>query len=239
MNQILESSSILYDSDPKVTIIEEDQEILENYEIAPNTENAALEQCSPWLLWMEINFEKMTEKGTKIDEVARQIERRFKKNINVMHTDINSEKIILRIRLKRDVEETENELVLLKGFENKVINELTIKGFPEIKKVYLNKWKGCTYSKETGGIESVNDKKKESGHEKQVIKTDGCALMKVMTVPSVDHTKVTSNDVIEIFEVLGIEAAWYALIKEIREVLGFYSIYVNYRHISALCDVMT
>jgi len=29
------------------------------------------------------------------------------------------------------------------------------------------------------------------------------------------------------------------LIKEIRDVLGHYSIYVNYRHISTLCDMMT
>jgi len=38
---------------------------------------------------------------------------------------------------------------------------------------------------------------------------------------------------------LGIEAARQSLIKELRFVLDSYDIYVNYRHLSTLCDVMT
>ena len=72
-----------------------------------------------------------------------------------------------------------------------------------------------------------------------VIETDGCALQWTLGVNFVDHKWTTSNNINEIFSVLGIEAVRQALIKEIWEVLGFYSIYVNYRHISTLCDVMT
>ena len=79
----------------------------------------------------------------------------------------------------------------------------------------------------------------ESKKENWTIETDGCALQKVMAVEFVDHTRTTSNNVLEVFAVLGIEAARRSLIKEIRDVLKFYSIYVNYRHISTLCDVMT
>lgn len=43
----------------------------------------------------------------------------------------------------------------------------------------------------------------------------------------------------EIFEVLGIEAARISLIKEIRFILDAYGIYVNYRHLTTLCDIMT
>ena len=38
---------------------------------------------------------------------------------------------------------------------------------------------------------------------------------------------------------LGIEAVRLTLINELRFVLGTYGIYVNYRHLSTLCDVMT
>lgn len=38
---------------------------------------------------------------------------------------------------------------------------------------------------------------------------------------------------------LGIEAVRLSLINELRFVLGSYGIYVNYRHLSTLCDVMT
>lgn len=37
---------------------------------------------------------------------------------------------------------------------------------------------------------------------------------------------------------LGTEAARAALLNELRNVLGFYGIYVNYRHMAVLCDVM-
>jgi len=43
----------------------------------------------------------------------------------------------------------------------------------------------------------------------------------------------------EIFEVLGIEAARVSLIREIRFILDAYGIYVNYRHLTTLCDIMT
>jgi DNA-directed RNA polymerase II subunit RPB1 len=39
--------------------------------------------------------------------------------------------------------------------------------------------------------------------------------------------------------VLGIEATRLSLIYELRVILGSYDIYVNYRHISTLVDIMT
>jgi len=65
------------------------------------------------------------------------------------------------------------------------------------------------------------------------------ALKKILTFPKVDTKTTVSNDCIEIREVLGIEAARQSLINELRFVLGSYGIYVNYRHISTLTDVMT
>lgn len=54
----------------------------------------------------------------------------------------------------------------------------------------------------------------------------------------IDGTRTISNDIIEIKNVLGIEAARQSLLNEIRNVLGFYGIYINYRHLATLCDVM-
>ena len=48
-----------------------------------------------------------------------------------------------------------------------------------------------------------------------------------------------SNDICEIFSVLGIEAVRKSVEKEIFTVLNFYGLYVNYRHLALLCDVMT
>ena len=64
-------------------------------------------------------------------------------------------------------------------------------------------------------------------------------MARVLSLEKVDATKTTSNHVIEILTVLGIEAARMSLIKELRMILGTYGIYVNYRHLGTLVDVMT
>lgn len=63
--------------------------------------------------------------------------------------------------------------------------------------------------------------------------------MKILTLDKVDATKTVSNDNIEVLNVLGCEAARQSLINELRFVFSAYGIYVNYRHISTLVDVMT
>jgi DNA-directed RNA polymerase II subunit RPB1 len=65
------------------------------------------------------------------------------------------------------------------------------------------------------------------------------ALQRILTFPKVDHRCTVSNDCLEIKGVLGIEAARQSLINEFRFVLGSYGIYVNYRHLATLTDVMT
>lgn len=40
-----------------------------------------------------------------------------------------------------------------------------------------------------------------------MIETDGIALAKILSVNKVDNTKTTSNDLLEVLKVIGIEAA--------------------------------
>lgn len=61
----------------------------------------------------------------------------------------------------------------------------------------------------------------------------------VMCHPDVDYKRTVSNHLIEIMDVLGIEAARLALLKEMRGVIEFDGSYVNYRHLAALVDSMT
>ena len=48
-----------------------------------------------------------------------------------------------------------------------------------------------------------------------------------------------TNDIHEIHKTLGIEAARQAIFNEISEVIEFDNTYINYHHISVLCDRMT
>ena len=58
-------------------------------------------------------------------------------------------------------------------------------------------------------------------------------------MPGIDYTRTTSNHIIDTIDVLGIEAARNALLKELRGVIEFDGSYVNYRHLAILCDSMT
>jgi len=60
-----------------------------------------------------------------------------------------------------------------------------------------------------------------------------------MLLPEVDFRRLQSNDIVEILNVLGIEATRKALLFHIRMVISFDGSYVNYRHLGTMCDVMT
>jgi hypothetical protein len=58
-----------------------------------------------------------------------------------MHSDDNAEKLVLRIRVN-DIEDDEEETVCmyLKEFEDRVLNELALKGVHEVSKVAFTKY---------------------------------------------------------------------------------------------------
>ena len=51
--------------------------------------------------------------------------------------------------------------------------------------------------------------------------------------------RTVSNDICELFEILGVEAVRKGLEREVTNVISFDGSYVNYRHMSMLCDIMT
>lgn len=70
-----------------------------------------------------------------------------------------------------------------------------------------------------------------------VLDTDGTNLIELLSNPNIDSTRTISNDIREIYDTLGIEAARYALYKELLIVTNEGS--MNYRHMSLLIDTMT
>jgi DNA-directed RNA polymerase II subunit RPB1 len=64
-------------------------------------------------------------------------------------------------------------------------------------------------------------------------------MLDVLGLDYIDPNRTYSNDIIEIFHVLGMEAARFALYNELAEVLEFDGAYVNAHHMALLCDRMT
>jgi len=72
-----------------------------------------------------------------------------------------------------------------------------------------------------------------------VLDTTGTSLMKVLSLDYIDNERTYSNDIKEVFDVLGIEASRQVIYNEFVEVMEFSDVYINYHHLSLLCDRMT
>ncbi|MCK4313804.1 DNA-directed RNA polymerase subunit A'/A'', partial [Candidatus Bathyarchaeota archaeon] len=72
-----------------------------------------------------------------------------------------------------------------------------------------------------------------------IIRTDGSNLPKVLEPPQVDASQTTTNNVHEIANTLGIEAARNALIHEAESVLEEQGLDVDVRHVMLVADIMT
>ena len=72
-----------------------------------------------------------------------------------------------------------------------------------------------------------------------VLDSVGTNLLGVLALDNIDVKTTISNDIQEIFRVLGIEAARQAIYNELAEVIEFDGTYINSHHLNLLCDRMT
>ena len=104
-----------------------------------------------------------------------------------------------------------------------------LRGIKNINKVILRKVKD-------------NLVEKSGSYVKQdiwVLDTIGTNMLDVLGLDYIDPTRTYSNDIIEIFNVLGMEAARQAIYNELADVIEFDGTYLNYHHMALLCDRMT
>lgn len=156
--------------------------------------------------------------------------------MQIVSSEDTSDTQVIRIRPygMRDAQSTD-VVMTLRELADGILNKITLRGFEKITKVFYtsnsNDCKRNVFDRETGSVKKIDGI--------WIIETDGVDLLRVFSVPGVDATKTLSNHIIEILEVLGIEAARNSLIRELRNIFATYSIYVNYRHLATLVDVMT
>ncbi|MGM0372674.1 MAG: DNA-directed RNA polymerase subunit A'' [Halobacteriota archaeon] len=94
------------------------------------------------------------------------------------------------------------------------------------------------------GIEEVSRvvirKEETENGEEFVLYTEGSAFKDVLDIEGVDASRTTCNNIHEIYEVLGVEAAREAIIEETRDTLEEQGLGdVNIRHLMLVADIMT
>ncbi len=155
----------------------------------------------------------LEDKGVTVEQVKKVLE---KLKLGNVESD-PSDPLILYINLPP----TESfSLIDLQKKKDKVLNA-KIKGIRKIRRVI---------------IQSMVD---EEGRTEYFLVTEGSNLPDVLEVPGVDPRRVYTNNIHEIEEVLGIEAARLALIREMKDVLEEQGLDVDIRHLMLVADIMT
>jgi len=254
---IVDSVQICFDPDDLNTLVEEDSGIMESYKefesmidecLGKETECAAAGagagaggDKSKWIIRMKLNAEEMLDRNLTMDDVHFALTNAYSNQVSCAFSDYNSDNLIFRIRLSTNVGakkksgtkqmplDQSDEIYMLKGFQDQLLDNLVLRGVKNIDKVIPRKI-----------IDSViltdgNYVKKETW----VLDTVGTNLMDILSLDYIDANRSYTNDIQEIYRVLGIEAARQSILNEITEVIEFDSTYINYHHLSILVDRMT
>ena len=139
--------------------------------------------------------------------------------------DRDSIKVILEKAFKKNV---------IKTSKNKVIVEAT-----EIDKKNLRTFRAkilAVHGKGFKGIENIIIVKED---DDWLIQTEGSNLKGVLEMPEVSIEKTRTNDLHQVMDVLGIEAARKVVYMETMDTLGQQGLNIDKRHIELLADIMT
>jgi DNA-directed RNA polymerase II subunit RPB1 len=186
----------------------------------------------------------MLEKNITMDDVNFTLKNCFDEQISCVYSDYNSDKLVFRIRMNEVINsgsgrgqkktkvnplDQSDQIYILKNFQDQLLNNVVLRGIKGINKVILRKV--IDNMVENNGIY----KKQEIW----VLDTIGTNLLEILGLDFIDNTRTYSNDIIEIYNVLGIEAARQAIYNELVEVVEFDGTYINFHNYSVLVDRMT
>ena len=253
MQEIVKSIEICFDPDDLNTLIATDNTTLSQYRAFELMMNECNEiavsddsnQKSKWIIRMEMDAEVMLEKNITMDDINFVLKNSYGDEITCVYSDYNSEKLIFRIRMNTILKpgggkgaakkikvnplDQSDQIYLLKNFQDQLLNNIIIRGIKKINKVILRKIRDNVV--ETAGIYKKQDI--------WVLDTVGTNMLDVLALDYIDTTRTFSNDIVEIFNIFGIEAARQTIYNELVDVIEFDGTYINYHHLSVLCDRMT
>ena len=182
----------------------------------------------------------------KARELAWEIEASYITSLGSMSTDINEMKVIIELNKKVigqrsiTVEELAGKIEEELGIHVEV-TENTLTMGPEEPSyrqlLQIGKQLQTVTLKGIKGIKRVVIRKEDSGE--YVLYTEGSELKQVLTIEGVDATRTRTNNINEIFDVMGIEAGRAALIHEATETLNEQGLTVDIRHLMLVSDIMS
>lgn len=188
--------------------------------------------------------EEYAKDRNKAREVANRIEATYILDIADVSTDIRNLVIVVnpdeKAMKRKGLTLEEMKKKIEKSLKTEVVEEdgkLIVKSEPSYKALMdmFDKLKKLILA----GIKEIRRVIIRKEDDEYVLYTEGSNLKKVMKIKGVDFTRTTTNNIYEIYEVLGIEAARNAVINEAISTLEEQGLEVDVRHIMLVADAMT
>lgn len=229
---IVTSTKIYYDVNDFNTTIDDDKLFIDSYKEFLKEDKLQENNASPWLLRMEFNKEKMIENDITMIDLYHVIHDYYDNNVSTLFSDDNAHKLVFRIKIiEGNIPQEEKDIITeLKALEKNIMETIIIKGIKKINKVSMSKKEYNKYNTETMTFDKAYE---------WILESSGSNLMEIFAHKMVNASKTITNNITEIYEILGIEAARQAIYNEIWDVIKDADLYVNYRHLSLLVDIMT
>jgi len=202
---------------------------------------SAPNEKSKWIIRMTMDRKAMLDRKITMDDIHFALKNIYTDEVTCMYADYNSDNLVFRIRLNNVITNSKkknnnplsldqsDQIYILKNFQDNILNNIVLRGVKGLSKVLLRKITDSVIK-----IDSTYTKK-----ETWVLDTTGTNLITALSLDYIDITRTISNDIQEIYNVLGIEAARVAIFTELSEVLEFDNTYINYHHLIMLADRMT
>ena len=161
-------------------------------------------------------------------------------DFNLNYAEMKVEAVLDDKKIKEKRLETDEIIAIIeKNFKKAVINDNKIvvePPKPEIRELRLLADK--VRDLQISGIKGIG-KVIIRRDEEWVIHTEGSNLKSILEMEGIDTYRTTTNNIHEIGEVLGIEAARQSIINEAQNTLSEQGLTVDVRHIMLVADIMT
>lgn len=186
-------------------------------------------KTAPWLIRLEFDKESMMRYHLDMIQIHNKLLDFYKEDTIVCKfSDDNAEQLVFRIKLAI-IPTSDNDMYTeIKALETIILEKIMIKGTEGIENVSMEKSDVMQYNAASQAFDKAVE---------YIVYTDGTNFKDLLANEHIDAARLHTNNVNEILDTLGIEAARQALFNEIQLVME--GVTVNYRHIALLVDMQT
>jgi len=184
----------------------------------------------------EAKQKALSIKATYLDEVTEEIDMDVMENSLVIRVSQNNlaaiglsmeyiSKLLSKVVKSTNLKVDSNQFIVKNASKDNSIDEM-FKLKEKIKNIFVT------------GVKGIDNVLLVRENDEFVIVTSGTNLREVLDFDYVDETRTYSNDIREIGDILGIEAARQTIINEIKGVLTSQGLNIDDRHVMLIADSM-